>query len=553
MKQPATEPTLSTHLRRRLLMALTASVVAMGATVRAQEPQFKLLLGIVVEGLDDAGLELLRDKFGPGGFALLGNNGVYVPTVDYGTPMDVTAATATLMTGAQPALSGIDGWLRYDRDRLRFSHIFADSETLGNFTQEGYSPKTLRVSTVSDEARIAGSGITLAYAVAPSVGQAVALGGHAANVTLWLDPATANWASSAYYREMPLIVATRNRVAPLSTRLDTMSWAPLPDRELFSMLPPHLHRYGFRYIFPRNDNRRIDMFMASPLVNSEVTAVACDLLNAGRLGSHEGGTDVLNVGYSLTTYPYGRNSDKRLEQLDATLRLDRNLEQLFKAVDRSVGLDHTLIYLAGTPARTRASRDDELWSIPYGEFSGRRAVSLLNMYLIALHGNGEYVSAFREGKLYLNRQTLKDKNLDGAAVRSEAAAFLMRMTGVDRAYTLEAILSGTAGEDAEALRRNTVVATAPDVAMTVSPGYELIDDFETAVDTSNGAPHLVRRAVPATAPLFIMAPQLAAARIDTPVDARAVAPTITRLLRIRSPNGASRPPMRLPTSNQQED
>ena len=53
------------------------------------------------------------------------------------------------------------------------------------------------------------------------------------------------------------------------------------------------------------------MFMSSPLLNREVTAVAKDLLQNYKLGSHEGTTDVLNIGYSLTPYPYGRAADKR--------------------------------------------------------------------------------------------------------------------------------------------------------------------------------------------------------------------------------------------------
>lgn len=529
----------------RLLIALAASVAAMGASAQAGAPQFKLLLGIVVEGLDDASLEQLRDKFGQGGFRMLADSGVYVPFADYGTPLDVTAATATVMSGAQPSLTGIDGTERFDRTRLLYSHAYADPTVSGIHTREGYSPLRLRVSTISDEARIAGAGISTVYAIAPTPGQAIALGGHAANAALWLDAPTGNWSSSAYYRDVPAVIATRNRVAPLTTRLDTMSWAPVGGSEVFSMLPEHLSRYPFRYVFPRSNTNRIDMFMASPLMNREVTTLATELISNVRIGKSEEGIDVLNIGYSLTPYPYGRNADKRLEQLDATLRLDANLEQLFSAVDRAVGLNHTLIYLAGTPARPYSPRDDERWNIPFGEFSTRRAASLLNMYLIALHGNGDYVSAFRNGRLYLNSNTIKDKGLDAITLRAEAAAFLARMSGVDRAYSSDAIASGTAGDNASALRRNTALADAPDVTVMVAPGYELIDDFDGTPASNTDLPRYVRRAAASTAPAFIFAPSLKAERIDTPVDARAIAPTVCRILRIRSPNGATEPPMSL--------
>lgn len=532
-------------LRQRLILAFAASVVAMGVTAYAGEPRYRLLLGIVVEGLDADGLELLQDKLGSGGFMLLNRNGISIRAADYGTPLDVAAATTTLVSGAQPAVSGIDGETNFDRERLLFSHIFSDASVSGRSTRSSYSPAAIRVSTLSDEARISGAGMSVVYAIAPTASQAIPLGGHAANVVLWIDPATANWSSSSFYNELPTVVSRRNRIAPLSTRMDTMSWTPLGGAELYTMLPEHLSRYGFHYVFSRGKAERIDMFMASPLVNSEVTDVACDLITAGKLGTHSGGIDVLNIGYNLTGFPYGTNADKRLEKLDATMRLDRNLEQLFKAVDKAVGLDSTLIYLAGTPARPFSPRDDEQWKIPYGQFSAKRAVSLLNMYLIALYGNGDYVSAFRAGKLYLNRQTIKDKNLDITQVRSEVATFLTRMNGVGRAYTLEAVAAGYAGENAEAIRRNTVAATAPDVTMTVSPGFELLDDYKMAVMVSVDQLPYVWRDVTSAVPVFIMAPGIEARCIDTPVDVRAIAPAITRLLRIRSPNGAAVPPLRL--------
>ncbi|MDE6463619.1 MAG: hypothetical protein K2L16_03170 [Muribaculaceae bacterium] len=164
---------------------------------------------------------------------------------------------------------------------------------------------------------------------------------------------------------------------------------------------------------------------------------------------------------------------------------------------------------------------------------------------MALHGNGDYVSAFRGGRLYLNQRVIKEKDLDAATLRAEAAAFLARMSGVDRVYTSDAIMAGTAGEDADALRRNTSVATAGDVTVLVAPGFELVDDFDGQVSTDPDVPHYVRRAVAATAPAFIFAPGLPAERIDVPVDARAIAPTVTRLLRIRSPNGAVAAPLAL--------
>lgn len=522
-------------------MASVASL-SMGA---ASPAQAKLLVGIVVDGLDGDCLDLLRDRLGRGGFRLLQEQGVEIPHADYGTYLDAAASTAAVVTGAAPSVNGIGAAERFDRATLRCVPVYSDPAVIGNYTNATYSPSALRVSTVADELRIASGGTNVVYAVAASPDQALALAGHAANAAIWLDTRTGNWASSTFYKDMPVTVATRNRTAPLSARLDTMSWTPALSPADYPALPDHLTRYPFRHVFPRGRAERIDMFANSPLANTEVSAVATDLLENLRVGQHPGVTDVLNIAYTLEPYRYGKNPDNRPEQFDAYIRLDRDLEKLFATIDRRVGLDSTLVVLASTPRRPRGRRDDERWAIPYGEFSTRKAASLLNIYLMAIYGNGDFVSAYHNGRFFLNHSLIKEKVLDLRAVRAEAADFLTRMTGVDRVYTIDDILAGRAGERPEALRRNTVKENAGDLLVDIAPGFEIVDDYNTVVIPGENLPGTVHRVAPASAPAYIMAPGIAPQTIGQPVDVRTIAPTVARILRIRSPNGASVAPLTL--------
>lgn len=525
----------------RLFVALVAGVVSLGMGA-ADSGQARLLLTVVVDGLDADYLGLLDSHFGDGGFRRLQRDGA-VLTADYGPGLDAAAATVTLVTGAGPSTSGVASSTRYDRENMRVTSLFRDPEVLGNFTAVGYSPAALRVSTVADEARIAAGGVNVVYAVSPSPVQAIALAGHAANSALWLDHKTGNWASSTYYKEMPVATATRNRTVPLASRLDTMSWTPTLPPESFTSLPDYLRRYPFRYVFPASNPQRLDMFMASPLVNREVSAVAADLLSTLRVGQHEGVTDVLSLAYTLQPYNYGKATDKRPELMDAYVKLDRSLEQLFADIDRRVGLDKTVVVLAATPPRRQSRRDDGQWGIPYGEFSTRKAISLLNIYLMAVYGNGDYVSAYHKGQFYLNRALLKERSLDERTVRAEAASFLAKMTGVDRVHTIDDVVAGRAGEQAEALRRNIDYATAGDLIVDVAPGVEIVDDYNKALAANHVS--MVERMAATTAPVFIMAPGIVQQTVGTPVDARAIAPTVCRILRIRSPNGAAVAPVHL--------
>lgn len=526
--------------RLKILLSLVASLTSLGLGAAAPQSP-RLLVGIMVEGLDGDCLELLREQFGNGGFRRLERNGLTIAHADYGTYLDAAAAAAELMTGAAPAVNGIPAEYIYDRDGNRIVSVYADAATMGNYTNASYSPAALKVSTLSDEVRIGSGGVNVVYAVAPDPAVSLALAGHAGNSALWLDAKTGNWASSTYYKELPVAVAARNRMAPLSVRLDTMSWTPSIAPGDFPLLPDHLTRYPFRHVFPRGKSERLDMFAASPLVNAEVTDVAIDLLASLRVGQHEGVTDVLNVAYTLEPYTYGKNPDNRPEIYDAYVKLDRRLEQLFNTIDSRVGLDSTVVFLAATPRRPGSRRDEERWNIPYGEFSTRKAASLLNIYLMAIYGNGDYVAGFHRGQFFLNQKHIKDRGLDIRAVRAEAADFLSKMTGVDRVYTIDDIIAGRAGEKSEILRRNTVRESAGDLVIEVVPGFETIDDL---TDPMAGGGNDVYRIASTTAPAFIMAPGMTARTIGTPVDVRAIAPTVASILRIRSPNGAAVPPVK---------
>ena len=526
---------LNSSLPSRLVIVLLASMVGMTMPAADNRMSPRLVVGIVVDGLQADYINNLRDYFSEGGFKRLLRDGVVITNADYGTSLDPVAASAMLMTGASPSVNGISGEFIYDVDGHRLKPTLFDENSIGNFTDETYSPRNLLVSNIADEVRIAGGGVTNVFAIAPDVQQAIILGGHAANSVFWINDTNGNWATTTFYKDVPTIIGGRNRLAPLATRLDTMSWTPLLPIVDYPDLPDHLKRYPFRYVFPQGKEDRYAVFKNSAPVNNEVTTLAIDFINTLGLGKHDG-TDMLNLAYTLAPFDYTNNTDSRLEQMDSYLRLDRNLEQLFAGIDRATG-GNSVIFLVATPPSSTVRRDDERWNIPYGEFSTRKAGSLLNMYLMALYGTGEWVSGYHNGHFFLNNRLIKDKNLDAKAIRSEAALFIARMSGVKEVYTIDQILAGNVTDKANALRRNTHIRTAGDIYVNVIPGWQIVNDFDSSAGSK--ANNRVERIAATTAPAFSLAPNISPRQIDIPVDVRVIIPTVSRLLRIRSPNAVA--------------
>lgn len=526
----------------RAASVLAATLVATGASyAQSATVQPKLVVGIMVDDLRPEYLSLLKEKFSQGGFNRLIKDGVIIPSVDYGTPVDAAAATAMIYTGAAPSANGIPAAMVFDRNTLTPVHVLNDKDAMGNFTTETLSAAPLSMTTISDEVRIAGGGVTYVYAFAAEPAQAIIMAGHAGNCGLWINDANERWATTTFYKDVPSSLSGINRLRPLRVRVDTMQWTPSRPNDDYLLLPDHLKNYPFKYDFRTFAHKKIEAFKISPRGNDEVTDFAIDNLKQLKLGSHAG-PDMISVAYTLQPFKYARNTDNRFEILDSYYRLDLNLQRLFSAIDSSVGLDNAIVFLAGTPPSPQTPRDDERWMLPYGEFSTRKAISLLNLYLIAMYGNGEWVQGYFNNQFYLNHKLIEEHKLSLESVRLEAARFLERMSGVAKAYSFDEIID-TRNADMATLKRNTYIPHTGDVTCYVLPGWQIIDDFN--VPGSASRTDKVVRATASTAPAFILAPGIKSQKIGGAVDARAIAPTITGLLRIRSPNGAAVPPLNL--------
>lgn len=509
-------------------------------TMLCAEPQRpRLVVGIMVDQLRTDYIEGLQNLFGEKGFRKLMKEGAFLKNVDFKTAgLDAASGTAVVYTGGYPRHTGVASSMVYDPEKQGMVPALNDPTTIGNFTSETYSPASLRLSTISDEIVVGGAGESLIYSVGPDAQQSVIMAGHAGNSAFWIDDNTGRWASTAYYRDSPRNISQRNYNSPLSNRLDTMIWRPVLELEKYPVVPKQKRNYSFQHKFPRTDRDVYRMYKQSPMVNTEVTDVAIDYLKDLNLGRRENMTDMLNVAYTAAPYKYVKDGDFRLELEDSYVRLDGQLGRLFDAIDRYVGLDNTLIYLASTGYYDDAVVDDPQYRIPTGDFSVKRCLSLLNSYLTARFGNGDYVDSYRNNHVFLNRKEIEAKLLNYDEVARAARDFLVKMSGVNDAYTMGDIMT-SALPGMEAIRLGTDPKTGGDVVLEFNAGWRVIDDTQFPPVTK------VVRSSMALTPVFMMGGGIVPQTINQTVDATALAPTVTHVLRIRSPNGAVSKPVPL--------
>ena len=498
------------------------------------------MVGIVVDQLRTDYIELLQGYLGERGFKALLRDGVYMRDVDFkASRLDAVSSTAMLVTGAYPSQTGVPAASVFDVTVPGgVSRLPLVSTASASVTNDSFTPAALRLSTVADELVVDAAGASQVYSVAMDPQQAVILAGHSGRGAFWVNNTSGNWATTSYYGAMPSVVSNRNFRAPLAQRIDTMKWTPSPRMAQVPFLSESRRINPSRHPFARQDRDVYKKFAASALANIEVTDVAIDLIRNLNLGSNPGETDMLNVAYTVAPFRYAAAGATRAELTDSYLRLDGQIGRLLDAVDSAVGAANSVIWLTSTGYYDDAASVDERYRIPGGEFSTLRARSLLNSYLSAKFGSAGYVSAIRDGQVYFDRHVIESMRLDADRVIADARSFLVKMSGVSDAVTIDEVLS-PATPGAESLRRSLDPRVAGDIVVRFAPGWTVNYDEQTPVQSK----HMREAAV--MTPAFLRAPGVAPKVISTPVDAVALAPTLAGALRIRAPNGAQSRPVPL--------
>lgn len=516
------------------------SLVGLGAAMAREQVGRKLVVGIMIDQLRSDYIESLRDELGEGGFNRLLREGVYIPDLDFKVNgLDPVSATAIVYTGNYPRYNGITSSKVYSPEAKDMVFALNDPSMMGNFTTETFSPANLRLSTISDELAIAGDGENRVYSISPDAQQAVVMAGHAGNSAFWINENTGNWATTTYYLDNPKLLTERNYTHSISSRLDTLEWKPLRGtaQPAITSRKRNATPGGFLHRFSLADRNVYRMFSASPMGNAEVTDAALSYLE--NLGLNKGnGTAMLNIAYTAAPFYYGAATDGSAELEDTYLRLDAELSRLFSVLDKEVGMENVLVYVSSTGYFDDQTEDSASYRLPTGTFSVKRALSLLNSYLSAHFGNGSYVDTYSGGHIYLDHKEIEEKGLDLKEVAELSRDFLVRMSGVNDAFTMADIMSSSL-PSMEGLRLGTDPKTGGDVILEFNAGWKITDDTRFPDDTR------VERSTLALTPAFFMGGGIVPQTIEETVEATAIAPTVARILRIRSPNGTASKPLSL--------
>jgi predicted AlkP superfamily pyrophosphatase or phosphodiesterase len=537
-------------MKRSFVFALVIFLAHIPSTIFAQTPSRipsekpKLIVCLVVDQMRYDFIHRYWDKFGEDGIKRLVMSGTFCKNAAYDYLINETAVGhATIATGALPSHHGIISNNWYDNLQEEIVYCVADDKTRtvgGKYESGQFSPRQMLASTIGDEIRLASNFKSKVIGLALDNPAAILSAGHAANYAFWYDNLTGSWISSDYYMDsLPGWVKQFNEKKLADSYLDR-TWETLLPLEAYEESGSDSSEFesglGGRHVFPyelekisqpRRNERDYRVLKYTPFGNVFTRDFATALVANEELGKDEY-TDYLAIGFSAQEYigkNFGSNS---VEMEDAILRLDVELAHFINFVDNEVGEHNTLFIL--TADHGLAYQPDYLTrhKIPSGDFFSSSSLSLLESYLSAIYGRGDWVKYYYGQQIYLNRELIETSGITYQEIQDRTAQFLIQFAGVSNAVTSYTLQTSSFSDGIfHKMQNGYHQKRSGDVIINLSPGWLETDGGDSYHSSYLGDNHV---------PLIFSGWKIKRASLTRPVKMIDIAPTLSYFLEIARPN-----------------
>ncbi|MEO6524222.1 MAG: alkaline phosphatase PafA [Mucilaginibacter sp.] len=538
------------YLPIALITSLTLTVSAQTKkTVTAaptQVPRPKLVIGIVVDQMRWDYLYRYYDRYQTTGFKRLLNEGFscdntnldYIPTV-------TAAGHSCIYTGTVPAIHGIAGndFIIQATGKPMYCAEDTSVSTVGSTSTAGQmSPRNLLTTTITDELRLATNFHSKVIGVALKDRGGILPAGHLANAAYWFDDATGNWITSTYYmKDLPDWVKKFNNLK-LADKYIKQDWNTLyPVNTYLQSTDNNSPRYEGKFkgtdapTMPVKTSalnaKDFGLIRSTPYGNSLTLDMAKAIIENEKMGKNTV-TDFLAVSLSSTDYVGHQFGVNAVETEDTYLRLDRDLGSFFTYLDNTVGKGNYTVFLTADHGAAHNSTFLSDRNVPSGIWPASDIKNSLNYYLANKYGIKGLVINLGNYQVNFNNPLIADKKLSEYAIKQDAIAFLQKQTGVAFAIDMQ----------------NSRVASIPEqLRLRIINGYntERSGAIQIILKPAwydghglTGTTHGTWNPYDTHIPLIFMGWGIPHGHTNASVHMTDIAPTVSALLHIQTPNGA---------------
>ncbi len=530
-----------------LLILIASSTIALAQTERP-----KLVVGIIVDQMRQEYLYRFENHYGENGFKRLMNEGFEVKNGHYDyIPTYTGPGHASVYTGTTPRTHGIISNSWYSRELKGMMYCAGDSTVtaVGGTEKNGkISARNLLSTTITDELKLFTQGKSKVVGVAIKDRGSSLPAGHMADGAYWYDSSTGTFMSSTYYiEELPKWVQKFNKQEKADDYLK-QKWNTVKSIETYIESAADNNPYETPFKgqrlpeFPydlkklRDENGNFGLISNTPFGNSLTTDFALAAIEGEALGDDEV-TDFLALSYSSTDYVGHQFGPHSKEVQDTYIRLDQDLARLFEALDNQLGKDGYLVFLSADHAVADVPNYLKDLKVPAGNFTEKKHLPAITTALNAQYGVGDWLENTSSDQVFLNLALLEERKVNKAEIQAFLADQLNQLEGVAQAFTGTDMTNNYYNSGSQALlQAGYNLDRSGDILLVYEPGW-ISSSWPTG--TTHGSGYTYDTHVPI---LFYGwgIPKGSTVKKYAITD---IAPTLSMLLNIKLPNGASGEPI----------
>lgn len=418
----------------------------MNATSSFDQKKPKLVVGIVVDQMRYEYLYRYADRYSENGFKKLMGEGFNCRNHQYHYASTVTGpGHAHVYTGSVPAISGIVGNSWYNKQDGTVEYVVSDTaqSTVGDGSASTgqMSPENLKVTTITDQLRIANQFKSKVVGVAIKDRGAILPAGHT-GAAYWYDAGTGNWVSSTYYMKvLPSWLNTYN-AQKNPEKYASQPWNTLYDISTYVNSEEDDQPYesklssDMKAVFPHKFLKK--EIATTPYGNTITLDIAIEALKNEGLGKDEI-TDMLAISFSSPDYVGHYFGPQSVEIEDVYLRLDGEIERLLNTLDQEVGKGNYTVFLTADHAVAEIPAYARKHNLPSGLFTGNELQKKANDILSAKYGDNKWIISQENYELYLNKSLLLEKNLTIDQVKNTIKSEMILMDGIYNVINLSEV------------------------------------------------------------------------------------------------------------------
>ena len=497
---------------------------------QAQEKP-KLVVGIVVDQMRYDYIYRFWNQFDDNGFKKLVNEGYFLRNTHYNyTPTYTGPGHASIFTGTTPSVHGIIGNNWYNKEDGLSVYCAGDGNSTTVCDCENHvdvestagkmSPHRMLTTTFSDELKLF-SPQSKVFGISIKDRGAILPAGHMANGAFWMGK-SGEWISSSYYYE----------------QLPEWLLQFQQDKPATSYFKGAWKGKGFGY--PMDSllaSRGPSSVKSTPQGNTYLKDLAIELIKAEQLGKDRI-TDVLTLSFSSTDYIGHQFGPHAQELVDTYIKLDKDIAEILKHIDSTVGQENALIFLTADHGVVSVPNELKARKIPAGYFNASNLTAELNNHISKRYGNNTWVLKYSNQQFYLNRNLIEEEKISHQEIQQLAADYLITIEGVQNTFTAHQLHHNEYQNNFHSLiQQGFNQKRSGDVVIALNSGWI---EWSSPTGTTHGSCFSYDTHVP----LLFWGKGIKQGLSDEHISICDIAPTVSTLLGISFPNGCTGKPIR---------